>query len=76
MPYFPICTRLFDERPLNIKSAVSLADKLKEKPLENKNENKSEVCVNLKILHSLIIKIKGISYHSLISRHIKLKLTV
>lgn len=48
LPYFPICTRLFDERPLNIKSAVSLADKLKEKPLENKNENKSEVCVNLK----------------------------
>lgn len=48
VPYFPICTRLFDERPLNIKSAVSLADKLKEKPLENKNENKSEVCVNLK----------------------------
>lgn len=33
---------------LNIKSAVSIADKLKEKPLENKNENKSEVCVNLK----------------------------
>ena len=48
LPYFPVCTRLFDERPLNIKSAVSLADKLKEKPLENKNENKSEVCVNLK----------------------------
>lgn len=32
---------------VNIKSAVSLADKLKEKAAENKNENKSEVCVNL-----------------------------
>ena len=46
LPYFPVCTRLFDERPLNIKSAVSLAKRLRENPIEN--QNKSDVCVNLK----------------------------
>lgn len=44
--YFPICTRLFAQRPLNIKSAVSLADKFSEKPIEIQNEN--EICVQLK----------------------------
>ncbi len=46
LPYFPVCTRLFDERPLNIKSAVSLADKIQEKQREY--QNKSDICVNLK----------------------------
>ncbi len=48
LPYFPVCTRLFDERPLNIKSAVSLADKLHEKPIQNINKKEADVCVNLK----------------------------
>ena len=66
----------FDERPLNIKSAVSLADKLKEKPLENKNENKSEVCVNLKNITFAYNKNQRDILSCLDFKAYKLKLTV
>lgn len=33
--FFPVCTRLFNERPLTVKEALPYADRLREKPLES-----------------------------------------
>ena len=48
LPFFPVCTRIFDERPLSVKSAVSLASKLEEKEFNETKFNKEDICVNLK----------------------------
>ena len=38
LPFYPLCARLFEEHPLTVKSALSYADRLKEKPVQ-KSEN-------------------------------------
>lgn len=46
LDFFPAFTRLFDERPLSVKQAISLSKKFSEKPLAN--QNKTEPAVTLK----------------------------
>ncbi len=48
LPFFPICTRIFDERPLSVKESVFLASKLEEKDEKPLHFDKNDVCVKLK----------------------------
>lgn len=59
MLYFPICTRIFDERPLNVKTAVNLAGRLKQKDVlaDNEDEKPSVILKNVSFAYSKMIKI-------------------
>lgn len=48
LPFFPICTRMFDERPLSVKESVFLASKLEEKIEKPLHFDKNDDCVKLK----------------------------
>lgn len=52
--YFPICTRIFDERPLNVKTAVNLAGRLKQKDVlaDNEDEKPSVILKNVSFAYS------------------------
>lgn len=46
LSFFPLCTRLFEERPLTVKQAIPLAGIFEEKPLSD--DEKAPVAVQLK----------------------------
>ncbi len=48
LPFFPLCTRIFDERPLSVKESVPLASNLCEKDYTAETFNKDDICVKLK----------------------------
>lgn len=74
--FFPVYTSLFDERPLSVKSAISLADSLKER--EYAHEDKGEVIIQAKkisfaygkkqrdVLSGLDLSVRKGSIHSII----------
>lgn len=43
LPFFPICARLFEERPLTVKEALKFASVLKEKPCAEQKETQEVV---------------------------------
>ncbi|MGN1123444.1 MAG: ABC transporter ATP-binding protein [Eubacterium sp.] len=46
LEFFPVCTRLFEQRPLNVRDALKYTGNLKEKPLVI--PDKAQACVKLK----------------------------